>query len=261
MKRRGFTLAETMVATFILFSTLVIFAALVDTALRYYAQIEKRNQAASVADRKYEEIRDWARTNYVTGNWNTFLGPTTDPYYPDMQVSVQSDWLAPLSPSTELEQEFAAANRVDVEDGVRRVQIQVDWSDAIDSNRQLQVVYYISPPRRNLPLTVDVQPSGGVANPLPNGGTANFAARAYDADGDPVMGLTYAWEIIPVTPNPGSATIEPSRSGRAATLINHVYSEDSAILALPTRNCKLRVYTRYCGQEYSGEYSGITLSP
>lgn len=270
MKKKGFSLAETLVATFILFSTLVIFAALVDTALRYYSQIEKRNQAASVADRKFEEIAEWARQpaagghNFEAGNWASFAGPATDAYYPDMQISVQSDLLLNvLSPDSELEQEFSPTV-VNLEEKLRRIQITVDWSDATDPNRQVKVVYYLSPPLRNLPLTVQVQPSGGLPNPVPANTSVSFVARAYDADSNPVPGLTYSWEVVPTQPTPGSATIElPTRDGRAGVLTNKIYADDSVgAVPLPaSRTCLLRVYTLYHGVSYEGDSGGITLAP
>lgn len=267
--RRAFSLAETMVATFILFSTLVIFAALVDTAMRYYAQVEKRNQAASVADRKMEEIRAWSRqvssgvSNFDGGSWASFNGPTTDAYYPDMQVSVDTLALEPRSPTRQLESEFNP-DHVVINGGLRAIQVTVDWSDAIDTNRQLVVMYYLSAPRRaNLPLSVEVGPSTGQPNPVPDGTTVAFACQAYDTDHNSVDGLTYSWEVVPEPPTPGSAYVLQNRSGRTAQLTNAIYADESATITPPVgnRTCRLRVVTRYFGVEYAGVSPVVTLAP
>ena len=93
---RGVTLAETIIACFVLTFAMLVSSALFHTALQHSVRIDRKQRAARIAEQRVEELRSWSRANHGTnGNlefgigWDAFNGIVEDPENPGYQVETE----------------------------------------------------------------------------------------------------------------------------------------------------------------------------
>lgn len=235
MRQRAVTLPETVIALFILTSAFIVTAALFDRAIRYQSVIERRVLAVQLAQKRLDQLRIWARTStggssfnfdQSDSGWETALA-STDPDYPGFTVSFRVQNQVLYSPCTSMEQPLESIDPTlsrRMNNSARKVKVTVT-DDGTGASTEL--VTLVADPTRDLDLVTlqvttpgpdPLEPSGNVWTPNA-GSTVEFSVAGYRADGTQVPDLFFDWYAIPLG---GNGTIQPSRDGRTAMLINGV---------------------------------------
>jgi hypothetical protein len=109
-------LAEAIVACFVMTAAMVVSAALYHTALNHSVRIDRKHRASRVVERRFEEIRSWSREQHGTNGdllftegWSDFNETTTDPEYPEFEITTRIIQQDLYSPSSEFEVKAFAA--------------------------------------------------------------------------------------------------------------------------------------------------------
>ena len=258
--RKGFTLIETVIASFILSLAFVAFIMLYHRALAFGAQSEARSAAARAAWRKVESVREWSAQsdNFEKGDWAGLSTPVSDPDDPPFMTSVLLIGRTLFSPSTDLESLFPG-NTIDFSNSVRGIRVRVQWGGTQDFNLYTQIAAPRRPPKRplNQAIVVTLKSPGGN---LAVGGTADFEAQALDANDKPIVDLVYNWSVAPGTGNGQVTSID--RMGRKARFTNLVLLRNGTSVGnygTGPLQCQVEAWARYQGLELHGISLPIAL--
>lgn len=257
MKRLGVSLAETMIAMFLLAGVVLVLVSLLHSLLRYGRQVELQTLAALAADRRLEQIRQWARqksgTTYQFENLVTAYGSvvSSDPDFADFRLTTTARWHPLDKPGTSLEQGQTDKQRL--ARSAVWVRVTVSWGNG----RNLTASTLIgAPARRPDPVLTITQVNGG--NPLAANAPAVFQAAARDVDGQTLPDLTYCWYV---RPEGGNASIALElRNTSQARLTNRVRWPDGIFRPAPGP-CRVEARAVYRGTELVGTSTPITMSP
>lgn len=167
---RGVSLAEAIIACFILTAAMAVSAALYHAALGHSVRIDRMHRASRAVERRLEEIRAWSRDQHGTngaldfGDWGSFNGELSkDLEYPEFEIRTTIVAKELFSPSSAFEVKTFAAQADNTVDPAFK-----------GEKRQLPQSSYI--------MTVEAK--------WGNGPKDNFVARALLSD--PVK--DYGWE-------------------------------------------------------------------
>ncbi len=266
--RRGLTLAETIIAIFILIAGFVVMSRLFHAALRYQATIDSQQIAVLLAESKMEEIRAWSRSLHAPRgtqaftNWNGCpgsSGATPDANYPDYTVSVTTTAQELYSPCSLFEQEFTnPAQRKCLESSARKVQIDVAWKDRVFS----LVSLVAAPPGEPAAAAnaLRVSPSAPVS--LAAAQQQHFTAQAFDSNGNPLPDVTFLWYVAGV----GDGTVAQTREGGASDLLNQIFDATPPpagplATGVGPGPCVMVARARYRGKDILGVSGPIDLLP
>ncbi len=108
----GISLAEAIIASFVLTAAMIVSSALYHTALNHSVRIDRRHLASRATAERIEEIRSWSRNTHGTNGtleftqgWNKFDGKdVTYPEYPGYTVHTEVDTKELFSPSSAFEE-------------------------------------------------------------------------------------------------------------------------------------------------------------
>ncbi len=264
MPRRppGVTLVETMAAMVVLvFAFLVVFN-LFHASIRYAGQVQNQVFASIVADRRIEEIREWAtaRTagqfNYDQ-SWAAVAATSVDPNNPQYRIAVQVGNVEVFTPSTLLELSQPLAERRKMAGCFRRVLVTVSWGETGETGKSISRMALVrDPPRRFRsadPLVVT--PTAPIPATLPKDAQVEFTVVGYDSDGTAIKGLQYYWALIPMT---GNATLTQPRTGARAIMTNAFTPPDGATIYTGGK-VKLRVRAMCGGKEATEDTDEMEL--
>lgn len=212
--RRGLSLAETIIAIFLLVASFLVITNLFHAGLRYIHKVEARHLAVLVAQNKIEEVRDWARLAANFQAFGTLDGDSgSDTLYPGYTWRLEVEDLVARSPSTRME-EIAPGQERELRSTLKKLEVSVDWE-----TESITLVTYVAAPtgewRPTTPLVMTAV--GGIPNPVPVGGTIDFQVQGFGTSG-PLDDLMFRWSVRPLTGN-GTITAQ-SRDGRTATFQN-----------------------------------------
>ncbi|MCL5773827.1 MAG: prepilin-type N-terminal cleavage/methylation domain-containing protein [Firmicutes bacterium] len=250
--KKGFTLLEILVAMAILVTTTLIVLRMIDFACASSAVINKSVLATIIAEKKVEEIRNWAcsradgtRYNFYAGNWSLYNGTlAADLEHPDFTVKAENFRQFSYSPASNLTSPF------ELKDSVRKVQVKVSWEQG-GANKSITLVTYIGEPLR-LPAKVEVTPSG--AQTVNAGEQISFSAQAYDANNEAIPDMVYKWYVVPETSN-GTVIIDPADSSKSVFQARYQQA-DGTWRDSPAGNCKVSVRVRRGERNEDWGYSG-----
>ena len=246
---RGVTLAETIIACFVLTFAMLVSSALFHTALQHSVRIDRKQRAARIAEQRVEELRSWSRANHGTnGNlefgigWDAFNGIVEDPENPGYQVETEIEENYELfSPASEFEQiNFAALEDENVpdpdpedppDDNLKRTldnsavmaTITVSWGESA-AERIVTRTLFADPVRDHgwdpeeagRAITLEFSP-GGSSPPGFLGKSQEFTARAFvqDRNGEKVENAVITWYVDPDSTGNGTIQSTPNRPERA----------------------------------------------
>jgi hypothetical protein len=254
MDRRGYTLVEAILASFLLVGTFTMVSRLFQKGLQYSGVVENRLLAVRLADERMAEVRRWAKT---TRNWQGFPnGP--NPAYPAFDISVDvSEEYALYSPSKELEKAYPSSDRREMNRLARKAKVRVRWG--LSSSYLLTAIVHRAPKawRRTDPLVV----AGGSAGPITENDSVRFTVEGYDEDGQLIPNLFYHWSVVPNYLNDKPANgriILVSRDGRAVDFKNKLRQRDGSEISM-TGHCRVVVYARYNGILAEGQSDVLQL--
>lgn len=258
-RRRAVSLAETIVALFLLTGVVLVLVTLLHTLLRYGHRVEMQSLAALAAEKRIEQIRDWARkkpgANYNFENLvSNYAGTvTSDPQFPGLQLTTQAGWQPLDLEGSSFEQPEVDKKRLNTSAAL--VRVSAVWI-AGGGGHSVVVTSLIAAPARlpNSTLTI-TQVNGG--SPITGLGTGVFRVSAKDSGNQPLPDLSYRWYILPQTGN-ASVTLN-RRDTTEAKVANQVRHADGTF-GPTSGTCQLEARATYRGQELTGTFS-VSLAP
>lgn len=239
--RRGLSLLESVIATFLLTGSFLVLINLFHAGLRHGNRIEKQQFAAIIASEYMEKLRLWAQLRQSAGFQYENLREVYDghseawPLAPTYQVSTRVSPATLFSPCSQFEESMPALHpsthfpagprKVHPEsEAVMLVQVAVNWSGG---NQPVSLASYvgrpIAPPENQDSVVIQAQASTPY---LPGSGTLvaqgqglNLTATAFDADHRPIPNVFFDWVLIPIE---GEATLLQNRDGSVANVTHRV---------------------------------------
>jgi hypothetical protein len=241
------TLAETIIACFVLTFAMLVSTALFHTALQHSVRIDRKQQAARIAEQRVEELRSWSRANHGTNGeldfwegWGSFAGTEESPDNPGYQVDTAIDTDHELfSPASEFEEvNFAALEDENIPDpdpdappppkrtladSAVLATIVVSWGSS-PAERIVTRTLFADPVRDHgwdpeeagKAITLEYSP-GGSSPPGSLGKSQSFTARAYveDKAGQNVENAVITWYVDPDSTGNGTIVSRPDQPERA----------------------------------------------
>lgn len=251
LRRRAFTLAETILALFMLSGMMLFVVMLFQTMMAYQSKVEKQALCSLAAQKLVEEMREAGATPAGFANLAATYDGTSrvDPNFPAIALNASVQPFPTFTPCQGLEAPQANPKKVDSSLLLVRV-------NATFEGRTVQVSSLVGEPPRPMG-TVQVTLLGS-SNPLP-GATTDLKAELLDAGGNPVPDETFRWAVIPLAGTPGNGILTLlSRDGSRVQLKNQYVQTNGAPIQFPG-NCLVRATVRYHGREISGDSGTIQL--
>lgn len=269
--RRGLTLAEAIVAMFVLLSGVTVMVRLFHTALRYSTLVDNQSIATVLAERQVEKIRGWSRFVHACpggsqpfSSWAGCPGlgvTTTDVDFPGFDIKVAAPVHKIYSPCSLFESLYPPGQRRSLDSSTRRVTVSVYWGDQLEYD----LVTLISIPTGEPPNPPTATVSTG-STTLSQGSRTSVTVSANNALGQPLPDLMFNYIIQPGTGNTGggNGSLDIARDGRSVTMRHCIYD-----LAQPTPNitgygvgaCTVRVLALYRGKAVLGVSGNIDMQP
>ncbi len=267
MRRRplALTLIESIIASFLLLWAILIVIRLFHSGMGYTSRSLEQETAVFLAEQHLERMRAWSETlngnvyNYdQLSSLAVYNGTPVEAELPGFTLTTRVVAEQLYSGCSQLELSRPVDRRV-LRDSACKVQVEVGWSG---NTRQLRLCTLFARPALTFPSPAaspapptGVLLTGPVDNPVPHLGSTTVQAGAIDRNAAPLEDLFYEWEVVPIS---GAATLEPSRSGRTATIYNWIYLPDGS-RASTGGDVTVRVTARYHGQTVTQESEAIHL--
>ena len=251
MKRRGLSLAETVLSLFLLAFSIILCTNLFHVGLRYSGRVEQEAVATLIAQKKLAEIRAWASTRVPGGfhfdDWTPYANFTTnDPDQPGYLINVVARPAPLLDPCTSFGALFLPANQTRLQASYQKVTATVTWG----AGPGIALTTLIGDPVRewrvNTPLVITQISLAG--NPLPRSQDAVFKVEGYDSDNRLIPDLMYNWYVVPLT---GNGTITNQSPGHSQVTLTHkirLLNGNWGFAPGPS-SCALRARSIFRGQE------------
>ena len=232
---------------------------LFDAGLYYSSQAQQNALAVRIAQSTLSEIRIWARTPTGSGlqydDWSTWSG--YDQLHPEesgYRVRVRVADRELKSPSSQLEEAFPLAEQKLLAESCKLVEVRVSWKS---DQREYTLTSLVAEPARPLPITIQVDPTSGSPPTLARDASADFRARALDAEGNEIKDVFFHWNVKPGQTHGG---IVAQRAGREATFTHAVVIPNRPNL-YTNGPANLEASTVYHGRPTKGESAPFTLNP
>jgi type II secretory pathway pseudopilin PulG len=245
--RRGFTILESVIASFLLVTAIALAVLLVDSTLQAQAQNERRLAAVRAAENALEEIRAEAALGYSSmesrlngGTW------TSSDSSVDLFTHVTKQPV--VVPNDSLESDYpVTASLPDVgkkilQNSILKLEVEARYGQA--EGDRVSLIGYIVDSRPNDYYVSILPRSGGVIAAPYN--TLDFEALAVDASGQRIEDLLFSWYVEPVD---SFGTIhQVSRDGMTCVYKNTYEDYNGQFVSTPGK-CILVVRAVYKGRE------------
>lgn len=247
---RGLSLAETVLALFLLTAGCLMMVQLFHQASRADRRTQQVESAIALGEKTLARVRSWAsQPANFDSNWAAWNTTLTDPEFPSLtaQVSSQAAGRALASPATRLEQPYGAQGR-QLARMVVPVKVEVSWGTA--ARDRLVLFTYCAAPAHPLAANPQVEVSNVPGAPLVANSVAQVTAKLRDGAGQELTGMTFNWSLIPVT---GNGSLRPdleTRTGQSMSLQNMCYLPTGQQAILPGE-AAIAVQCRYRGRVIS----------
>lgn len=265
--KRGVSLAETVIALFVISMAAVILVGTLHVGLRHQSRTERRMMATQMARKKMAELKAWTRqfvggsqTNFdqPASNWQT-KGSGGDPDYPGLVATCVVADHQLFSPCTTLEAPYGGQART-MNSSSKKVKISVE--DPGEPGWQVDLVTIIADPTRDMKLTEAVKliMTSGVPLVMARDATVTMRAEAYYTDGRVIPDLFFDWYVVPLG---GTGTVIPARDGRTATFRNSVTTQPPPAASVYTGGRSVvAVYGTYRGHGQAPQnWDPVTFNP
>lgn len=249
MKSRGYSLIETILASFLLVFTFFLVSSLFNTGLQYSSKVDTRMTSVRYAQKRMSEIRNWAKTS---DDWSGYP-VALDDEFPGYELAVAIGEAPLLSPSRELEASSPSSQRV-----LRQTAKQFTVTVKGPRSPAFVLAGIVTKAERQGAVIVTI--TGTPSGPVGPGPPVLLTASAVDSAGKPLTDVFFHWSVEPVGNQPSSASIKlRSRDGREANFENKVLRRNGTAVAQDGA-CKAVAYVRYNGRIWSGETPPIELA-
>ena len=251
MKRRGLSLAETVVALFVLVVACLGCVQMFHFGLRSGSVTEKRSVAAFLANKRLTQLQVWAKDPTHFSSWSGFPNGA-DADFPDygLQTTV-SDYTA-FSPCSGVQ----GSTVRQLTKSLKRVQIDVSYPPFTAADH-LKVVSLIGePPHPLAGLTVLVDDSA-ISNPVPPAPfTQNLSAQVRDGSNTVIQDMMFDWYVDPDT---GNGNIVPAADGKNASFSNEILTPLGSTPNTSGTSCSVEAWARYMGRPIGANSGAIHL--
>lgn len=251
MKPRGLSLAETVIALFVLVVACLGCVQMFHVGLRSGALTEKRSVAAFLANKRLTQLQVWAKDPSHFSSWSGYPnGPDAD--FPDygLQTTV-SDYTA-FSPCSGVQGSPARQ----LQRSLKRVQVDVSYPPFTSADH-LKVVSLIGEPPHSLAgLTVVVDDSA-ISNPVPPAPfSQNLSAQVRDGSNTVIRDMMFDWYV---DPGSGNGVVQSADDGINASFRNEVLLPLGSAPNPPGSSCSVEAWARYMGRPVRGSSGVINL--
>lgn len=250
--KRGASLIEAMMASFLLLTSILMSVYIFDGTLRASAASENRVIAAVVAESALAEIRDHANNQFTTVQ-ATYDGLSWNlPDHPEFDVTARVDRAQLAIPCSELESQYPGDAAFPdptgryMNDSAWQAEVTVSWRGG-HSLRMVERVANLHPSANFRVELLDggTPPPSSTVISLARNAQRDFSARAF-LGFQPVQDIQFRWYVEPLT---GFGSIERvSRDGEQCRYRN-AYRNYRNRLKYAPGTCRLVVVATYQGQE------------
>lgn len=235
-RARGVSLAEAIIACFVLVGALVVSGSIFHTALRYSVRIDQRFVASRVAERRLEEIKSWSRNVHGTNGtlefnegWAAYEGvEVEDPDNPGYLVRTEVTHNTPFfSPSTAFEsgnvlfasQEDTTSDVLEsrvIDSSIKQVTATARWGDS--PTERVSVTSLVAEPNKDYgfdeenaddAITITLDNGAPVPTTLAMNQEITLLAELEDANGVKVRRPAIQWYIDPDSTGDGTMNTRP----------------------------------------------------
>lgn len=231
---RGVSLAEAIVALFLLTAGVLVAVTAFQRSLVYQRDSTRLRQAGQLAQNYLVQLARY-RDHFPGTNWPAYWSGYAPDRFREEPFAVEVRCTVPevFSPCLTLEQPFGSRARR-LEDSAVAVEISLDWGGA---QRQFHYHSLLAPPTPLLDSVRITQIGGGGS--LGANDHASFQAEARTADGYPIPGACFRWSLDSdgSTHQPGMGTLHPEadRAGREMWVFHRIYRPDELVAYAPGR--------------------------
>lgn len=255
----GLSLAETVVASFLLLAGFLVVGRLFYTSLRYQVWIDSVTLATVAGENTLERVRTWASVPANFANLEAVYSPLTI-QQEDVTIEILAGPAVPMaSPSDEFENAFPATERRLLRRSYKRVDLKVQTRrDSVTLSALL------GDPPHTLRTTNPVVIQATGANPMARDGVMAFRASVYDDTDSEIPDVFLNWTSEPVT---GKGTMQNiARDGQSAEMVhkmmlpNGTFGYSPPVAGVPAV-CQVGVSATYRGQQVTALSAPLSLSP
>ncbi|MFN8610025.1 MAG: hypothetical protein U0931_20960 [Vulcanimicrobiota bacterium] len=239
--KRGVTLVESVIACFLLGSSLMLIVNLIGVSVRQAGRIEQRTLAALIARERLTRLQTLAQDPNAWDSLAAQTGRSQDPAHPDFEVAVAVYPCHTYSPCYQWSAWLPPDQQKPLNQTLKTLEVEV----FARGQSQLRLVSRVSEPGRGWhpqPLRVSEGPHD---DPLAFQGGVDFSVEARDALDRPIPDLSYRWYVVPLN---GNGTITQSGDGRQARFINRIRTPAGGFVATGG-TVGIEVSARYQGVE------------
>lgn len=253
MKKRGVSLAEALIAIFMLVLALVVVSAILVQSSQLKRQANFRVSASRLARDRLEQVRNWAQTSAnFRSDWSAVVGITTPMpgYVVDFTLETSTRLYAPCTQMETSQPDARALNR-----SLRQGLVTCTWPNS--GNQRVILRAAFSAPERQVRAVqpIVITRGTGPVDPIPPNQAVDFTAQLLDVNDQVIEDCFFDWEIQPLSGN-GTVT-KGSRDGRTGRL-SHRFTRNGL-----TRNISGQVrvltHTRYWGRSYEARTDPVVL--
>lgn len=274
--RRGLTLAEAVIALFVLASGFATLFLLFHSGGRYATMAENQSTAVLVAERSMERIRGWSRQVHGPSGSTDFtdwsgcpVAATAheDPDAPGFFLRCVTASQPLMSPCSLFENLKTSTQRRSMEHSVRRVELHVTWgsrghqTSLFGGTVEHVLVSLVSlatgDPPANSTTVYPVALSGG--STLAQGDSVTLTPHFDDGHGRNVPDLFFRSIVSPESGS-GFGTLLRDDASRTVKL-KHAISLGTAPDTYSPGRCEVEAVARYCGREVRARSNQLELSP
>lgn len=269
MRRRGLSLAETIMAIFLFVAGGLVCFELALSACRDGARVEEVTQAGIVGESVLDGIRNWAYypDNYLT-NWSIYDDKDI-PWEGGYRVHtyLAATQRSPISPCSALQ--IGYPQRA-LTDSSRVVRVKISWRNGAPGDT-LSLTAVINEPARNVrattPVVITRMPP--LVDPVAVNTTTRFQAELFDTSDRVIEGVNWDWRVVSNWDggDGGMGTLAeiPTQALRGQVdLLHHYYRGDPSAPSAPHKlpgSVVMRATCTYDGLNYSLDSAPVTLGP
>lgn len=250
--RRGLSMAEAIIAMFVLLGGFTVIFRLFHTAMQYSNVIDAQQQKVRVAQNKLEEIRAWSRVNHQPAgptpftdwtHWHNLSG--RDSEYPaiDWKVTVRN---APLSSPCSLfeKAETVVDRRRLMPDSCK--QITVEANTGLGSHGVTLTTLIGQPATAEL-CQIELGTVGALN--IKHNQHVDFTAKLQTVSARVILDMFYHWTVNSSLAS-GNGTFSGPRTGRSATLTHVIHVRPGLDVYCVPGPCRAHAVCTYRGKVY-----------
>ena len=253
--RRGLSLAETVVASFLLLIGFLVVARLFHTSLRYQEWIDSVNLATLVGEESLESVRAWAQQ---PANFK-ILETTYNPQILNqdgMRIEILAGAALTMgSPSNDLEAAYPVTERRLMRGSFKPIQVTVLW------HRDRFVLHsLVGDPPHEVRVGNPIQLVVSGANPRPRDSRSLMSASLYDTANNEILDVFFHWSQEPID---GRGTLENIyRDGTGGEFVHKMMLPDGSFGYAPgLSQCRVGAGVLYRGREITDLSPPLDLAP